>query len=149
MEGLRARLIATPHGRDLALDLEIENVSDVGNPMEIWWDDLDGILRLSLDTDAGAVATAGIGGSHASPPPYWLMLPVSSKLTISITPNAYEDVSGTRTMFRPLTFQGWDMPAGKLYLHGELAPPAPTDRDGRRPWLGKISLPRIELPARP
>lgn len=66
-------------------------------------------------------------GSHAGPPPYWLELPVTSTLHLTITSNAYEDVPNSRTLLRPLTFQAWDLPAAKAYLHGVLAPkPAPT-----------------------
>jgi hypothetical protein len=147
-DGLRARLVATPHGRDLALAVELENVSDVGNPMETWWDDLDNIMRLELSTVIGPVPPAGVGGSHASAPPFWLELPVGSTLRIPITPNAYEDNPPNKTLFRPVTFQAWDVPPGEMFLAGTIKPPQASDEAGHRAWHGTITLPKITLPSR-
>ena len=76
------------------------------------------------------------------------MLPVGSTLRIPVSKNAYEHVSATRTMFRPLTFQAWEVPASatKLALAGELAPHAAPNATGHRPWSGTITIPRLELP---
>ena len=156
-DGVRARLVLTT-GKDdqkrpqLAVALDIENVSDVGGPLTLpWADDPGELLTFVLETAPGTpVATAGIGGSHASTGPYLAHLPVRSTLHQVISSAAIEYVPGGKVMIRPLTFQAWDVPAnhGKLYLRATLAP-----RDQgkgvklpRAVWTTPLDLPRVMLP---
>jgi hypothetical protein len=156
VEGVRGRLILTPdeaNGRpQLRVELELQNVSDNGLPIEISWGGLGSMLQLSLEDESGKVVPpAGIGGNELSPPQRWLQLPVNSSLRVTISKSAYEYVPGPagRTLLRPVSLQAWDLPktrGAKLFLKAKLTPlPAPAD--GHRPWSGPLEIPRVALPA--
>lgn len=53
-------------------------------------------------------------------------------------------------MFRPLTFQAWDIPArhGKLTIRGKLSPHMLDKgvKPGPRAWSRSLELPKLELP---
>jgi len=154
-EGLRARLVASATTDDkqrpeIELALEIENVSDVDGGIGVPWGDPNTMLSFVLEDEHGkALPPAGIGGSYASGPPYVVLLPVESSLHYRITPGALEYVPSGPTMFRPLTFQAWDLPAkhGPLFLKATLSP-AKVDAKSlpRRAMTKPIELPRIALP---
>lgn len=156
VDGVRARLVATtmpadPSGKpQVRVDLEIENVSDVGNPIEIWWDSFDATLKMSLDADGAPAKKPGIGGSFASPPPYWLQLPVDSAIRFTVTKNAFEYVPSGMTLFRPTTFQAWEVTGAKALMLGATltaAPNAPTSpTEHHRAWTGTLQVPKIAIP---
>ena len=156
MQGVRGRIIATPThdaaGRpQLELDLVLENVSDLAAPIEIAWGSFGGMLKLTLEDEAGKVVPPhGVGGNEMTIPTRWLQLPLSSALRMNVSRAAYEYVSATRTMLRPVSWQAWDLPSprtSKLYLRVELKPmwdpPAPADHHA---WAGPLWFPRVELP---
>jgi len=153
-EGLRARLVATAvtdKNPQIELALEIENVSDVDGGIGVPWGDPNTMLKFVLEDEQGKpLAPGGVGGSYASGPPYVVLLPVQSSLHYTITKAALEYVPGGKTMFRPLTFQGWDLPAkhGKLFVRATLSP-AKLDAKTKPPsraFTKPIELPRIALP---
>ena len=153
MQGLRGRLIAIPAkvadgGRQLRIEIELENVSDVADPMEIWWTDVQSVVTFSLEDEAGRVLPElSLGGNHISPLGHWLRLEPHS-LT-RMTPAAYEYVRPGETLLRPVAFQGWDLsqaPPGELYLRVKLAPGAAEGPIPRRNWKGPLELPRVALP---
>jgi hypothetical protein len=155
-EGLRARLIATATTDDkqrpeIELALEIANVSDVDGGIGVPWGDPNTMLTFVLEDEQGkALTTAGVGGSYASGSPYVVLLPVQATLHYTITPAALEYVPSGPTMFRPLTFQAWDLPAkhGKLFVRGTLSPAklGTGTKPPRRAFTKAIDLPRIALP---
>jgi hypothetical protein len=131
------------------LDLDLENVSDVANPIEISWGSLSTVLALALEDEAGAaVARDAVGGNELTILPMWLELPVSSTMHMLISKAAYEYVPTGRTMLRPFSFQAWDIPpkrTGTLYLKGKITP-LPAKDTGHRAWRGPLDLPRVALP---
>jgi hypothetical protein len=156
VEGVRGRLVVTlveVKGKpQLAIDLDLENVSDMGNPIEIYCGgDGQALVTFSAEDETGTALAqpAAMGGSYASPNPFWLELPHASSLHVSITKAAYEYVSPTEVWLRPKTFEAWQLPAQrmqKLYLRAKVvALPAP-DGDHRRAWRGPLDLPRVLLP---
>ena len=156
-EGLRARLVATATTDDkkrpeIALALEIANVSDVDGGIGIPWGDPNTMLTFVLEDDKGKpLAPGGVGGSYGSGPPYVVLLPVQSTLHYTITPDALEyDDGGGPPALRPLTFQRWELPArhGKLFVRATLTPAklgAGTKLPSRA-LTKPIELPRIALP---
>jgi hypothetical protein len=154
-EGLRARLVASATTVDknaqIELALEIENVSDVDGGIGLPWGDPNTMLKFVLEDDHGKpLDTGGIGGSYASGPPYVVLLPVQSSLHYTVSKAALEYVPGGKTMFRPLTFQGWALPPkhGKLFVRATLMP-AKLDAKTKLPsraFTKPIELPRIALP---
>jgi hypothetical protein len=154
-EGLRARLVATATTDDqnrpeIELAIEIENVSDIDGGIGVPWGDPNTMFSFAIEDEHGKALThSGIGGSYASGPPYVVLLPVQSTLHYRVTPGAIEYVPGGTTMFRPLTFQAWDLPAkhGPLFLKATLSP-AKVDAKAlpRRAMTKPIELPKIQLP---
>jgi hypothetical protein len=169
-QGVRARLVATdipapaedgvkpadPPRRQLRLDFEIQNVSDVNNPIAIWWTGWD-MLDLSLVDDKGAtLPKEGMAGSEWIPFPYWLQLPHGSSMRTLISDHAYEYINKAsanpnRVFLRLSLLQAWplgaDRPSSSLFLNGVFASKvSPEPRD--RPWRGTLVLPRVLLPGR-
>jgi hypothetical protein len=152
VDGLRGRLIATkaadvdghPQAR---LELELENVT--GSSIALWWDETPpSVLRVSLEDQGGiALPSAGVGGSFGAPPPHWVQLAPGSRRT-TVSDAVYEYVPGGRTLIRPMTFQGWEMPSaghGPLYLGG-LFTGVKAPEPGHHAWTGPLKLPRVALP---
>ncbi|MBA2538946.1 MAG: hypothetical protein H0V17_04870 [Deltaproteobacteria bacterium] len=155
VDGVRARLVATStvdaaKRPQLELWLEIENVSDTDGGIGLPWGYVGDMLQLVLENDGKPVPTAGTGGSHASGPPYVVALPVGATLRVPVSKNAYEYPAANKVLFRPLTFQAWDVPAkhGKLVLRGKLSPHAldKGTKPGPRAWSTPLELPKLELP---
>jgi hypothetical protein len=153
-EGIRARLVLAPASDaqkrpQISVAFEIENTSDTSGGLALPWGYEGTMLKLTLEDEAGKpVASAPQAGSHASGPPYVVLLPERSTLRVVVTPAAIEYVSATRQMLRPFTFQSWELPAkrGKLYLRGTLTPHAQPTKSAARGWTKPIELPRVELP---
>jgi hypothetical protein len=151
VEGVRGRLIATSAqdaGRpQIRLDLELENVTDLGTPIEIWWTNWSAMLDLSLEDSTGTVLPRlGLAGNEAGPPPFWLALLRHGSMRAMITKHAFEYVSNDRLLLRPTTFQGWALAdrTSPLYLRGTLTPkPSPQPRD--RAWRGPLAFPRVRV----
>jgi hypothetical protein len=158
VEGVRGRLVATAlvdaNGKpQLAVDLDLENVSDMGNPIEIYCGgDGQALVHFAAEDESGTALAqpSHMGGSYASPPPFWLELLHGSSLHVTITKAAYEYVSPTDVLLRPKTFEAWPLPAQrttKLYLRAKVvAFPSPPDARDHRAWKGPLDLPRVALP---
>jgi hypothetical protein len=155
VDGLRGRLILTPVETgarpQLRIDLELENMRAVLNPLEIWWrSPPSNVVKLSLEDEAGPVVSPFIpGGNEHAAPDYWLPLPMGSAIRISLSASAYEDLPDGRTWLRPFTFVAWEMPTKPVrhFLSATV-----TGRDmgypEHRPWKGVLALPRVPLPPR-
>jgi hypothetical protein len=147
VDGLRGRLaLRQLPDQQLAIDVELENVSDRADPIAVAAGAPSQMVRLALETEDGKpVPNAGIGGNELTILPYALKLPVRSTLRMTIAPNAYEHV-GARTLFRPYSLLAWEV-GGKtrLFLRATLV----TVDDkvaGPRAWKGPLELPRVALP---
>jgi hypothetical protein len=150
--GIRARLIVSAgevyEGTALPrVDIELQNVSDVGNPLELYWD-VDAVLRFQLADDAGAdIPTSPLPVDIMRPTPYWVVLPWDSTVRINITTSGY-GIRGAQRMLLGLPGDGaWEIAAGdarRLFLRGTLTA-AQVDDAGRRAWRGTIELPPVEV----
>lgn len=154
VDGIHARLVVEPTKEagkpQLALWLEVENVSNTDGGIPLPWGYVGDMLQLALEDGGKPVTPAGIGGSHASGPPYVVALPVGATLRVPINKSSYESPQPGKTLFRPLTFQAWDVPQrhGKLTVRGTLTPHALDKgaKPGPRAWTKPIELPAVELP---
>ena len=153
VDGIRGRLITTPRTEDgrpqVQIDLELENVSDLGNPIEISWTDVHNQLELSLEDENGIAAGGAIkpAGNHMTPTPFWLQLPSETLIRFTVSSGAYEYFPDGRVWLRPLPFSAWFMTENrgrKLYLRGRLVPGKSTE-SGHTPWKGPLALPRVAL----
>jgi len=152
--GLRGRWIAkavkdsrgTPQ---LRLDVELENVTGVAGPIEIWWGDFGETLRLTLEDEAGVdqKQPSLMAGSVMVSAPFWLPV-TGNAMRICVTKGAYEYPQPGHKVLRPVAFQSWDIPierTGHLYLRGRLRP-AHSPPGGHRSWSGALELPRVLVP---
>ncbi len=154
VDGVHGRLIVTPildakQHPQLRVELELENTSDVANPIPISWGAYGAMLDFDLEDERGKVIDkAALPGNELSFTPVALQLPVSSTLRVTISAAALEYVPGGKTLLRPVVFQGWDLPAKptKLFLRAKFVPATPSTTSDRRAFKGPLELPRVALP---
>jgi hypothetical protein len=154
VDGIHGRLIVTPildakQHPQLRIELELENTSDVANPIPISWGAYGQMLQLVLEDEHGKVIPQnGIGGNELSFAPVALQLPVASTLRVTISTAALEYVPGGTTMLRPVSLQAWNLPAKptKLFLRAKFVPAMPSATSDRRAFKGPLELPRVALP---
>ena len=160
--GLRARLlllVGTPPERhpDPYIYLELENVSDRGNPLRVAYR----LPRLDLVDGARqpAFPRAGFAGNAPGSLPFDLMLPYGSSLRFPLDTRALTVLSLDGDLLGGVLHRPWIIPAdflGERFLAGcfEVVPPAveagrrARDRDAlltRSAWYGTISLPPIKV----
>jgi hypothetical protein len=153
VDGVRGRLAVIPRMLNekpqVQIDLELENVSTLGTPIEIPWTDVRSLLQLSLEDENGVAAAGDIkpAGNHMTPLPFWLQLPYESSMRFTISSGAYQYFPDGRVWLRPLPFSAWIMTENrgrKLYLRGKLVPNKSTE-NGHTPWKGPLDLPRVAL----
>ncbi|HEY4177850.1 MAG TPA: hypothetical protein VGM90_13480 [Kofleriaceae bacterium] len=155
-QGVHARLIvesttdAQKHAQ-IAVSVEIENVGDVAGGLPLPWGDITEMLTFTIeDANGKVVAGEAPGGNRLSPLPYIVPLPEHSTLRVSVTPSAIEYVPGGKTLFRPVTFQAWELPAkhGPLFVRATLTPHAQEKGAKAQPrsWSVPLELPRVALP---
>jgi hypothetical protein len=158
VDGLRGRLIATKtkdaNGRaELKLDLELDNVSSSKKPVEIWWGDFNEMLHFALDDQTGKELPGdAAGGNYLSGPPHWLTVASGKPVRLTISETSYEYVPSGVTLFRPLTFQSWEVSknaASKMFARASLTPSKipipPADAAGHHGFSGSLDLPRIQV----
>jgi len=94
VDGLRGRLLAT-RGKDFVgtrmvdVYLELQNVSDVGNPMEVYFDDQRSLNSRVLDVDGKPLKQPPTAASIVSPGPYWLVVPWDGTLRFRVSVSGY------------------------------------------------------------
>ena len=150
VDGLRARLIATTYQDDqrraqVRVELELENTSDRGSPIELTWRALDDMVGLTLEDASGApIPEAHPGGNSISPLPFTLALPHASTLRVTLSRAAVEYVPSGKVLLRPFALVAWSIarPTG-LALRGTLALAHPGSKPGARPTV--LALPRIHI----
>jgi hypothetical protein len=157
VKGLHGRFIATPgaatdgKGRQqLRLELELENSGKT--PVDLLWDDnLGSMMKLSLEDESGAaLPVMAVGGNFAAPPPHWVTIKPGATLRTTLSPAAYEYVPSGTTLFRPLTFQAWNVTPGakRLFVSETFSPVTSTSTEPARAgaWTGSLMIPRVLLP---
>lgn len=143
VQGVRARLVATPGAGNTALDLEVELAPGESAPVAIGWGDLNEMLRFApFDANGAAITTDAVpGGNSIAAPPHWVVLKKGEPVRLRIVDRAFEK----STYLRPLTFQGWPVPAGALYVAAKLTPVKVDGAPGAPPLASSIELPRVRL----
>ena len=154
VHGLRGRLIVTAttdviHRPQWKLELELQNVTDLAEPISLSANLPSQMVELVLEDEAGKpIPRAAVPGNEITPPPYVLNLPVASTLRMTLSSEAI--AYGTKIpLLRPFAFQAWWLPAkhGKLYLSAKLRPAAGGRKiDSPNEWTGELALPRVALP---
>lgn len=161
VDGLRARLVVSvpdkpeaEHGVRMARTwIEIENVSDVANPVDLFWN-VDKIFDFALeDADGKPAATGSMAASIAMVPPFWLVIPSDSLLRVSITTWGYGVLPNQGDVFLGLpATHAWQLAHDdtRVYrLRGRLAVPSGDGDDrydaDRQVWQNAIDLPPVAV----
>jgi hypothetical protein len=149
--GLRGRLLAAPGGefigtRMVDVYLELQNVSDVGNPMEIYFNSYDSIKSVAVDSAGKDVKQPANAASITSPGPYWLSVPWDGTLRFRVSVSGYGVYKNSGTQVQ-MDSGNWLIALSdkaKYYLEAKFSSlPAP---DKRRAWEGTLILPKVLIP---
>src|SRR3954465_7568274 len=94
VNGLKGRLIAKEDNpfmgtKIVAVYMELANVSDVGNPMEFYFDPTTSIVSRVVDEKGNDVAQPPNAASIASPGLYWLAVPWDGLLRFRASVSGY------------------------------------------------------------
>ena len=147
--GLRGRLIAREdkpfHGtRTIAVYLELENVSDVGNQMEFFFDPMGSMDSRVVDAAGKELIQPPTATDIVSPGPFWLALPNdgSMRFRVSVTGYGVYDNSGTQVQMSSGNWLIKPSDKGKYYLEAKFFS-KPPESDKRRAWVGELKLPKV------
>jgi hypothetical protein len=151
--GLRGRLVvragpATNGTPILAVYLELENVSDVANPIEVpsTWA-LDSALR---DASGRAVPETPAPADILTPSPFELVVPHDGLLRFRVSVSGYAVGEGEGAMVG-MESGCWVIKkgdAGRYALGGTFRAVPDPAAGGRRMWQGELALPPCALPQR-
>ena len=152
VDGLRGRLSAKEdkpfHGtRIIAVYLELENVSDVGNPMEIYFDPTRSVESNVVDASGKDLSQPPNGADVITPQAFWLALPNDGSLRFRVSVSGYGvyENSGTNVQMNSGNWVIKPSDKGKYFLKAKfVSQPPKTDR--RRSWHGSLDLPDLLIP---
>ena len=150
VNGLRARILIReePVSSEAVIYLELQNVSDVLSPLEIYFHTTPAPLRCELLDAAGKpVPQTPAPSDILAPLPYWLALPSDSTLRLRVSVNGYgiPDQGG-----RPLQLESgfWmipNSPASDLFLSATFNAANAKERPRDHAWEGTLHLPKLKV----
>ena len=153
VNGIQGRLIITEDPkfngtRMIAAYLELQNVSDVGTPIEIYFDSTHVIQCQLLDANDKPIAMPGLSADIMTPLPFWLTLPYDSSLRFRISVSGYGVPKDAGTLIQ-MECGGWLIKAtdqGEYALEVTFfSRPSKEDKE-RRAWKGTLKLPKVRIP---
>ncbi|HWA28708.1 MAG TPA: hypothetical protein VG734_23865 [Lacunisphaera sp.] len=131
--------------------LELQNVSDVANPKEIWLDPHRNFSAWNLRDETGAAVprNQAVDASIITMGPYWITLPYDSILRFRVSVSGY-GIKPNGGMAFQLPGAFWQVPRrpGGGYDLSATFKSAPTEKDQRGAWTGTLVLPAVRVPAR-
>jgi hypothetical protein len=152
VNGLRGRLIAKEDStfrgtRMIAVYMELENVSDVGNPMQLYFDPIKSVESRCVDSNGKDLKQPPTAADVITPSAYWLSIPNDGKLRfkISVTGYGVYDNSGTNIQ---MMSGNWLIKPGdkqKYYLQAKFIS-QPPELSRIRAWSGEVELPKVLIP---
>jgi hypothetical protein len=132
----------------VAVYLELRNVSDIGNPIEMYFDPTHVIGCELLDANDKRVAITGLPADIIGPPPYWLTLPHDSSLRFRISVTGYGVPKDAGSLVQ-MECGDWLIKKddrGEYALEVTLvARPTREDKE-RRAWNGTLKMPKVAIP---
>lgn len=151
INGLRGRLLAAPgevfeRTRMIDVYLELKNVSDVGNPLEIYFDEFDSLKSTVIDADGKALKEPPNAASIASPGPFWLSIPWDGTLRFRVSVSGYGIYKNSGVDI-PMSSGNWVIAASdkkEYFLAVDFHAARTTDK--RRAWEGTLHLPKVLIP---
>jgi hypothetical protein len=151
VNGLRGRLLIAPGGefigtRMVDVYLELQNVSDVGNPIEIYFNSYDSIKSGVVDAAGKDVKQPPNAASITSPGPYWLSVPWDGTLRFRVSVSGYGVYKNSGTQVQ-MDSGNWLIALAdkaKYYLEAKFASISAPDK--RRAWNGTLILSKVRIP---
>jgi hypothetical protein len=124
--------------------LELRNVSDVGNPIDIYYNTLRPILSCEVvGAEGDVVARTNGPASIMQPPPFWLVLPYDSSLRFRVSVSGYGVPKDAGFMVQ-MPCGDWVLkPSG--YLQVVVTSTPVEGEEGRRAWHGTLALPKVRI----
>jgi hypothetical protein len=152
VNGLRGRLLFTEDARFNgtrmgAVYLEIQNVSDVLNPMEIYYDTFHALPCELLDGSNQPVAQAASPADIMSPTPFWIMLPYDSTLRFRVSVSGY-GIPKDAGLSIGLMSGNWIIPPtsrAACFLSASFSVTPPETKDHLHAWHGVLNLPKVKI----
>jgi hypothetical protein len=133
--------------RILAIYLELRNVSDVGNPTEIYYEPSNAIQCQLIDANAKPVPNAGLPADIEIPMPFWLALPHDGSLRFRVSVSGYGIPKNAGTMV-PMHCGPWlikDSDHSVYDLESTFIAKPMDDKLRRRAWQGLLKLPKVKI----
>ena len=152
VNGLRGRLIAKEdkpfHGtRMVAVYMELENVSDVGNQMEFFFDPIKSIESNVVDAGGKDLAQPPTAADVVTPSAFWLALPNDGTIRFRVSVSGYGVYDNSGTNVQMMSGNWLIKPADKQRYYLEAAfVSKPPESDRRRAWVGSLKLPKVLIP---
>lgn len=131
--------------RMLAVYLELKNVSDVGNPIEIYYDPTRSLKCDLVNAETKPVVQAALPADILTPSPYWLSLPFDSVLRFRVSVYGYSIPRDGGRMIQ-MSCGAWLLKEidGQMHkLEVTLVAVAPEIGTGRRAWTGQLRMIRV------
>jgi hypothetical protein len=124
--------------------LELENVSDVANPIELYFDTERSIVSRVVDVNGNEVAQPPNGASIALLPPFWIAVPSDGDLRFRVSVSGYGVYKNSGTQIQMNSGSWLIKPGDKnwYFLEASLVSKPPAG-DKRRAWSGELKLPKI------
>ena len=152
VDGLRGRLIAKEDKpfagtRMIAVYLELENVSDVGNPMELYFDPTKTVISKVTGDDGNPPPEVPTAADIITGPPYWLAIPPDGSMRFRVSISGYGVFKNSGTNVQMMS-GNWVIKSDnkrKYYLQAKFVS-KPPQNDKRRAWSGELNLPRVLIP---
>lgn len=154
VNGLRGRLIFGKdekfNGTRLAtIYIELQNVSNVLNPIEIYYDTGRALPCVLLDVSNQPVAQSGMPADIISLNAFWIVLPYDSILRFRVSVTGY-GIPKDAGLSIGLMSGNWIIPPTShtdhfLSASFVVAPPANTEHI--HAWRGVLKLPIVKIPA--
>ena len=157
VDGLRARLLVRfvrtrEAGRDILVYVELQNQSNVGTPISLFYsaDDNCSTTWSLTDHQGNLVAKTPIAIRRPVTPPYWIAVPFDSTLRLRASNGSVvsrTEKGSTFLLLPPSEF--WTFPKNsqeELFLSCSFelkAPPATSDHSNV--WQGKVTIPKVKI----
>jgi hypothetical protein len=153
VNGLRGRLIFTEDAkfngtRMGVVYLELQNVGDVLNPLDIYYDIDRTLLCNLLDASNQPVAQVGVVADIFFPLPFWIMLPNDSTLRFRVSVNGY-GIPKDGGLSIGVMSGNWTIPPAShadYFLSASFTVNPSTDKDHIHAWHGILKLPKVKIP---
>lgn len=152
VNGVQGRLIfveepAVNGTRISGLDLELRNVSDVGNPIEIYYDPTRAFRCQLFDGMNRPVPQPPYVADILTPNPYWLSLPYQGSLRFRVSVHGY-GIGENKGRMIQMSCGVWRVKpddSGRYVMRATFTT-APPREPSRRAWTGDLVLPPVEVP---